>query len=286
MAANEEHHDPEDKSAHGVSGELHEDRFVGPQDLTRWRTRFGEWLGRLARAITDRLGPYATLVISLVVGMLVACLLSVIAVQVYDAVTDRDGVANLDRPLLDLSLQLRSPVGDVVITAFTDVAGPIGMPIIAAVAILVLSLTRKSWTPAILIVSAAAGSLAMTIAGKDLIARQRPPLSDAVPPYEFSPSFPSGHTLNAVVVVGIIAYLVLLRQHSRRTRILTVTGAVLFAVLIGLSRVYLGHHWFTDVLGGWLLGAAWLSLVITAHRMYLTARAHRHASADADATTS
>lgn len=112
----------------------------------------------------------------------------------------------------------------------------------------------------------------MTIAGKDLIGRQRPPLVDAVPPYEYSPSFPSGHTLNAVVVIGIIAYLVILRRESKRARIAVGTAAVLFALMVGMSRVYLGHHWFTDVLAGFVLGAAWLSIIITAHRLYLTTR--------------
>jgi undecaprenyl-diphosphatase len=74
------------------------------------------------------------------------------------------------------------------------------------------------------------------------------------------------------VIAGIVAYLVILRIESRRGRVLTGVAAVFFAVTIGLSRVFLGHHWFTDVLAGWALGAAWLALVITAHRLYLTSR--------------
>ncbi|MFJ6534546.1 MULTISPECIES: phosphatase PAP2 family protein [Microbacterium] len=272
-------HQPQDDAArgHGTAGELAEDRRIGTDDLTDWPTRFGSALARFARWLAEKLGPYAALLISLAVGLAIAFALSVVAVEVYDAVTDEDGVAGLDRPLLDLSLQFRNPTTDAVITAITDVAGTIGMPIIAVSAMLILGIRRRSWTPVILITVAAAGSLLMTVAGKELIGRERPPLVDAVPPYEYSPSFPSGHTLNAVVVVGIIVYLILLRQHSRRTRILTITGGVVFALVIGLSRVYLGHHWFTDVLAGWLLGAAWLALVITAHRIYLTARAHRPA---------
>ena len=152
------------------------------------------------------------------------------------------------------------------------------MPIIAVVAALILSLRRRSFTPAILIVAAGAGSLLMTIAGKDIINRHRPPLVDAVPPYEYSPSFPSGHTLNAVVVVGVIAYLLLLRRHTVHARVLLIVGALVYAITVGLSRVFLGHHWFTDVLAGWILGAAWLALVITAHRLYLTVRKRSHSA--------
>lgn len=271
---------PEDDAVargYGTAGELAQDRRIGDDDLTHWPTRFGAALAASACWLAEKLGPYAALLISLAVGLAIAFGLSVVAVEVYDAVTDEDGVAGLDRPLLDLSLQFRNPTTDAVITAITDAAGTIGMPIIAISAMLILGIRRRSWTPVILITVAAAGSLLMTVAGKELIGRERPPLVDAVPPYEYSPSFPSGHTLNAVVVVGIIVYLILLRQHSRRTRVLTITGGVVFAVVVGLSRVYLGHHWFTDVLAGWLLGAAWLALVITAHRIYLTARAHRPA---------
>ena len=112
----------------------------------------------------------------------------------------------------------------------------------------------------------------MTVVGKDVIGRHRPALADAVPPYEYSPSFPSGHTLNATVIAGIVVYLVILRIRSRRLRAVVIAVGALFAVTVGLSRVFLGHHWFTDVLAGWVLGAAWLALVITAHRLYLTSR--------------
>lgn len=259
----------------GVSGELRQDRYLGGTDLTRWYTPFGRLLAVGARWIAARFGPYAALILTVIIGVGIAVGLSAAAAEVYEAVTDSDGVAGLDRPLLDVALTLRSPVVDTVITGYTDIAGPIGMPVIAVSGILTLAIHRRSWTPVVLIAAAGGGSLLMTVAGKILIGRERPPLSDAVPPHEFSASFPSGHTLNAVVVVGIIAYLVILRRHTKWSRITIGTGAVVFAVTVGLSRVYLGHHWFTDVLAGFILGAAWLSLIITAHRLYLTTRESR-----------
>lgn len=48
--------------------------------------------------------------------------------------------------------------------------------------------------------------------------------------------------------------------------------AALFAVTMGLTRVYLGHHWLTDVVVAWALALAWLAVVITAHRLFLTTR--------------
>lgn len=277
-----------DPAEPGVREELRKDTTLGSTSLTHWYTPWGRALARAVKLLGTRLGPYTALIVTLIVGAAIAFALSAAAVEVYDAVTDADGVSGIDQPLLDFALTLRNPVADVVVTGFTDVAGTIGMPVIAVTAILILAIARRSWTPVVLIVAAGGGSLLMTIAGKDLIQRQRPPLIDAVPPYEYSPSFPSGHTLNAVAVVGIIAYLLVLRRVSTGGRVAIVTGAATFALLVGLSRVYLGHHWFTDVLVGWILGALWLSLIITAHRLYLTVQEHRHAASSPphDATPS
>ncbi|GAA1962228.1 phosphatase PAP2 family protein [Microbacterium deminutum] len=274
---------PPPQPEHGVAGELRQDRFVGTKDLASWPTRFGQLLASLARPIGGWIGPHAALVVILVVGMAAVVALSAVAAQVYDAVTEADGVAGLDQPLLAAAMSARVPWLNYAATGFTDVAGVIVMPIVAVVVMMILALRRRSWTPVILITAAGAGSLLMTIAGKRLIGRARPPLADAIPPYEHSASFPSGHTLNAVVIAGVIAYLLVLRQRHRTSRVVTITVAVAFAVTIGATRVYLGHHWFTDVLAAACLGAAWLALVITAHRLYLTTR-KSHAPAPAQIT--
>jgi membrane-associated phospholipid phosphatase len=256
----------------GVTGELRHDTHVGRLDLTRWTGPLGRALVASARRIGRWVGPNVALVITLAIGVVVAAAFAFIAAQVYDSVTDEDGVAGLDRPLLDASIGIRSPLLNELTTNYTDVAGVVGMPVIAVGVLVLLAVRRRSWTPVILITAAGAGSLLMTVAGKNLIGRARPLLDEAVPPHEYSPSFPSGHTLNATVIAGIIAYLLILRQSSAVLRVVTVAIAVFFAVTVGVSRVYLGHHWFTDVLAGWMLGAAWLAFVITAHRLYLTTR--------------
>lgn len=259
----------------GAEGERRQDTTVGTVELTRWRTAVGRMLSSLAHRIGAILGPHAALVLVLVVGLAITTALGFLAAEVYDAVTDRDGVAGVDRPVLDAILAIRDPTTAVVVTHFTDLAGTVGMPLIAIGALLVLGIRRRSWTPPILIVAAGAGSLLMTVASKLVVGRDRPPLADAVPPYEVSASFPSGHTLNAVAILGIVAYLLILRRHSHWPRAAIVVAAVIATLLVAASRVYLGHHWVTDVVAGWLLGAAWLAMVITAHRLYLTLREDR-----------
>jgi undecaprenyl-diphosphatase len=255
--------------------ELAEDRFVGSKDLTRWKTPVGRFFARAMEWASRLLGPHTALIITLAAGAIIATALTALSSEVYEAVAESDGVAVLDQPLLDTAVTLRSPEANAAMTAFTNLGGGIGMTVLAALALLALALQRRFWTPLVLMVAAASGSLFMTIAGKQLIGRIRPPLSSAVAPFEHSPSFPSGHSLNSIVIAGIVAYLLVLKQQSKGTRTLTIAGAALFAVAMGLSRVFLGHHWFTDVLVAWTLGIAWLAAVITIHRLFLTVRYRR-----------
>jgi undecaprenyl-diphosphatase len=73
-------------------------------------------------------------------------------------------------------------------------------------------------------------------------------------------SFPSGHATLSAVVYLTIGALLAREQKSRRTRLYVMTVAILMALLIGCSRVYLGVHWPTDVLAGWAIGSGWAML--------------------------
>ncbi|WP_354593882.1 phosphatase PAP2 family protein [Frigoribacterium sp. PvP054] len=216
-----------------------------------------------------RVRRHGTFAAVLVVGLVVMAGAAYLFSDVYAAVTDDESIALLDQPTLRLAMQARSPWLDTALTVYTNVAGVIALPVLGLLVVVVLAVRRREWVPIVLGLSAGAGSLLMTQAGKELFGRDRPPMSDAVPPYETSASFPSGHTLNATVVVGIVAYLLVLRQTRRSMRALTITAAAVFALTIGLSRVYLGHHWLTDVVGAWLLALAWLAELVVAHRIWL-----------------
>ena len=76
-------------------------------------------------------------------------------------------------------------------------------------------------------------------------------------------SFPSGQAMESLVVYWMLAYFALLTL-SQRMRVVSVGGAVVLVTLIGFSRVYLGAHYVSDVVGEFTAGGAWLSAVITA----------------------
>ncbi|QCB98767.1 phosphatase PAP2 family protein [Arthrobacter sp. PAMC25564] len=221
--------------------------------------------------------PYAALWITLLVGGVIVVVLALLGAEVYDNVVDDAGLASLDKPTLAFAEQLRTPALDTAVTAFTNIGGGIGMPILATILTAWLTFITRTWRPLILIGGAAAVSVTATAVGKKLVGRTRPDHADAVPPYENSPSFPSGHTLNTTVVIGVVVYLACLQVKRTITRVGLITAGVAFAVAMGLSRVFLGHHWMTDVIAAWLLGLAWLGIVILAHRLFHVLRHREHA---------
>jgi undecaprenyl-diphosphatase len=244
---------------------------IGDRDLTRWYSRPGQWLSRTFGALVDRVRNTEVAVLLLLgVALLLIVGATILAGEIYEAVAAGDGVAQLDEPVLAWAVAARTPTSTAVVAAFSNSGGAFWMSIITGTGVTVLCLLWRRWTPLVLMLIAVGGSLAMTVAGKRIAERVRPPLEYAVPPYETSPSFPSGHTLNATVIGGMFCYLLVSYLTSRVARTVTVVITVLYVLAMGLSRVFLGHHWLTDVLAAWCLGVAWLTVVITGHRLWLT----------------
>jgi undecaprenyl-diphosphatase len=113
---------------------------------------------------------------------------------------------------------------------------------------------------------------------KVLIARPRPPNFSLDPTgifqYINQYSFPSGHVLFFVVFFGFIAYLAWLHRAGF-IQIIVITVCSALIILIGPSRVYLGAHWASDVLGSYIIGILWLFLLILGYQLVSRNRTNR-----------
>jgi undecaprenyl-diphosphatase len=96
---------------------------------------------------------------------------------------------------------------------------------------------------------------------KNIFDRPRPPYNTFFTT-EFSYSFPSGHSASSAVAYGMLAYCLALHWRTRRLRLGLLVGFGAFVLLIGFTRLYLGVHYLSDVLAGYGLALAWVSLCV------------------------
>ena len=115
---------------------------------------------------------------------------------------------------------------------------------------------KRQWRAVTLaVVAVVSGSLTISLL-KWFFARARPTLVEQLV-HETSKSFPSGHAGNSAIVYLTLASLMFPVIRETRVRVFVVAAAMALVGAIGISRVYLGVHWPSDVLGGWLFGSLW-----------------------------
>lgn len=131
------------------------------------------------------------------------------------------------------------------VTAFTHIGRLPILATILAIPTTYISYKRRSIFPIVFFSVTALTSSLASHALKILLERPRPPYAYAIAPIEHTWSFPSGHTMNAVLITGIFAVII----GSKQAYWL----AFCFSFLMGFSRIYLGHHWLSDVLGSFAI---------------------------------
>jgi undecaprenyl-diphosphatase len=122
---------------------------------------------------------------------------------------------------------------------------------------------RRGWLVFGAWLAALAGSEILDYALKQIVHRA-PPMYPVPYVRESSFSFPSGHVLGALVGYGMIAYFVCCLTNSKGARALAIVLAAVTVLAVGFSRLYLGLHFFSDVIGGLAAGAVWLTACVTA----------------------
>jgi undecaprenyl-diphosphatase len=164
------------------------------------------------------------------------------------------GTLHLDQAVLLGIHQVHSPWLDALVASTTDIGGLIGVVILTLLAVGLLCLARKYRAVVQLLIGVGGAGL-MNVLLKNMFERARPDLWQWLV-HESSYSFPSGH---AMASSALAMSVVLILWHTR-WRWGAVAAAALYTVYVGLTRLYLGVHYPSDIIGAWIISAAWVVL--------------------------
>ena len=193
------------------------------------------------------------------VAVLAATLVA-LAVAALWAAFSGVGPARFDNAALAESIEERTPGTTTVAVLITTLGSTAAMALLAvAVGAWCWAMGRRA--DAVLAVGAMAGASLVFTVLKNILDRSRPPVPDRLVGVT-NESLPSGHATMSFVVTGTIVVLAW-AGRSALARLALVVAAAVWIGAVGATRVYLGVHWFSDVLAGWTVGAAWLALCVT-----------------------
>lgn len=210
----------------------------------------------MRRAGIDAQSFYATVGIFLLVGAIIAVAATVAFASLAENVLE-GGTQAFDVAILEWLHGHQSKALTAVMVEMTYLGTGTVVIVVVGVAALFLWHTEHKHS-ARLLLAATIGNILLNGALKLVYHRPRPSVF-AWQTTAVSSSFPSGHAMSATVVYGTVAYLLMRLQKHRWAKMLTLTGATLLILLICLTRLYLGVHYPSDVLGGIIVGLAWAS---------------------------
>jgi len=177
-------------------------------------------------------------------------------------------LAGLDRAIAaELSETVRGyPVIVDTLYVVTELAGTGTAVLIFALTTIFLAIQQR-WRLALFTAGTGVGLALLIPVSKALIGRARPMVEIPVAEVPTNASFPSGHSMTAVVLWGTLV-LIALPTARRSARPWLLGGAVVLIVVIGCTRLALGVHFLSDVLAGWALGTAWLAAMVLSFRTW------------------
>lgn len=227
-----------DHSASHTRARLH-DTLIGA---------FG-WLGRFVHGFHSVLGVLLSLGLLLAIGALWA--FAELAEEVMQGTTQR-----FDDSVLLWLHSHATPTLNVLALEITSLGSFVVVAMLVTVSCVFLWVTGHRYSAGLLLI-ALAGSELLNSLLKNWFDRPRPQLFDWVAPHAGQTSFPSGHAMTSVAVYATLAYLIARLETTHVLRWLTIGVAAIVIVLIGLSRLYLGVHYPSDVVAGFAAGFAW-----------------------------
>jgi undecaprenyl-diphosphatase len=217
-------------------------------------------IGRALTGLAERSGlPAAVVLVVVVTGACIA-IAGLAFTALLDAGREGDGPAALDLDLHRWIVEHRTGALD---DAFRVVTWLGSATVLVPLLLTVVGILwwRRHPVLALGVVLACTGTLLTVPLVKPVIGRARPPLDDRIAGAQGA-AFPSGHSANVVAAFGVLAWVATRFVRRRWLRATIWIAAALVALAVGVSRVYLGVHWPSDVLSGWFVGVAWVAAAI------------------------
>lgn len=194
----------------------------------------------------------------LALGLLISAFLLTAFAKLVEATFVSKSVMVADRTIVTILHNLISPGLTEVMKGVTLLGSAAFITTALIAAVIVLG-SKKHWYEAGLLTVATAGGASLDVVLKEVFRRPRP---EIFPPIavETGFSFPSGHAFGSVAFYGMLAIILVRFVKPQRSKAVIILAAAFLITSIGLSRIYLGVHWPSDVLAGFIAGALWLSL--------------------------
>ncbi len=212
--------------------------------------------------VIRRFAPGEYLGLHLTIGLIV----SIAALWLFGGVTEdvlhHDPLTHFDIALLEWFHSHSTPHVTKLFAAISLLGSVLVLTTLGLLVAILIALRRR-WLLFFGWVAALGGAGVLDTLLKHIIRRPRPPYAAAVL-HGSSFSFPSGHAMASLIGYGMLAYLlVVFWAHRWQMRLAIFSAAALLILAIGISRLYLGVHYFSDVVGGYAAGALWLSACLT-----------------------
>ncbi|MBR9989410.1 MAG: phosphatase PAP2 family protein [Gemmatimonadetes bacterium] len=240
------------------------------------RVRAGAlWVWGHVRSFHARAGVVLT-------GGLVLALAALWALSALTEGVLEGDTARIDRAVLLWLNSRATPWLDVTAVEITALADTLVVVLLAAVAAAILSVVGRSAYAWLLAASVGGGSI-LTFVLKAVFDRPRPQVFEWRAHYETTTAaYPSGHSTMSMVTLVTIAFIIHRLSKRRRVGVIAASVAAAIVLLIGLSRMYLGVHYPSDVLAGYMIGFAWAVFCMLVIEVILAGRFDRTTDDDDD----
>jgi membrane-associated phospholipid phosphatase len=216
---------------------------------------------RQLRWLLRRLTPGEYLGLHLTIGLLMAVGCLWFFGDLAEDVATNDPLVRFDQKVAIILHHLATPNLTIFFLIITGLGSGEVLGLLGLIITVIYGLRRR-WLQVATWLAAVAGGIILNQLLKEFFARSRPSVVDPLLS-ETGYSFPSGHAMLSLIAYGMLTYFGILALQTWRARTTVVFVAVMLVVLIGISRMYIGVHYFSDVVAGFSAGGMWLSALIT-----------------------